>query len=232
MFKTAARFALLALVPCAVLAEPLRASLIGDYRPLTGSEAEAPQDGFEAALLAMLAGSRGFTLTDDSTAELRLGAGEAGETYYASEASALAATEGGPRDWSALAGQTFCIRAGSPYEADIAARFDARPRRYPSAAQALIGLKLGECSVVVEDRLLLENIAALPEWQRYSHQFPVLEDQTVRLQVTATDAHDQSALSQTLTNWRDEGKLAELTQYWIDEVAFQAYVLADTLDCH
>ncbi len=233
MFKHAAWLTLtLALVPCAAMAEPVRVALTGDYRPLTASEGEGPEEGFEAGLVAMLTEGGSFHLGDRASADWRLGVGETGATYYASEAAALTATENGTKDWSALAGQTFCIRAGSPYEAAVEARFGAAARRYPSTAQALIGLKLGECSAVVDDRVLLENIAGLPEWRRYNRLLPPLDDVRVRLQVAAREPSQQQAVDEAIRTWQMDGRLAELTQHWIDEVAFQAYVLADTLDCH
>jgi len=48
----------------------------------------------------------------------------------------------------------------------------------------------------------------------------------------ADDANLQQQINALLAQWSAEGRLAGLTQQWVDEVAFQAYVLADTLDCH
>ena len=48
----------------------------------------------------------------------------------------------------------------------------------------------------------------------------------------AADTALQQRIEQFTASKQGEGALAEVTQHWIDEVAFQAYVLADTLDCH
>lgn len=223
------------MAPASVFAAPLQAVLVDDYRPLKAAEAEQISEGFEASLLARL----GTVLDSEVTlvdamdqADLRVGALESGVTYYASEVAALTSSEGGPFEWADLAGQTFCVTTGSPHASVVAARFGATARSYPSAAQALIGLKLGECSAVVDYRLLLQKIARLPEWRRYNRLLPALTGSNLALRIDAGDAALQRRVEQTVSGWRDDGQLADLTQHWIDEVAFQAYVLADTLDCH
>jgi len=42
----------------------------------------------------------------------------------------------------------------------------------------------------------------------------------------------QQRIDQVISSEPGKERLSEITQYWVDEVAFQAYVLADTLDCH
>ena len=105
-------------------------------------------------------------------------------------------------------------------------------REYPSSAHALIGLKLGECQAVVEDEALLTELATLPEWRRYKRLLPPLADAERQLRLTADEAGLQQEIDALVAQWSVNGRLAKLTQQWIDEVAFQAYVLADTLDCH
>ncbi|WP_408101058.1 amino acid ABC transporter substrate-binding protein [Stutzerimonas sp. VN223-3] len=223
------------MAPASVLAAPLQAVLVGDYRPLRAAEAEQISEGFEAQLLARL----GTVLDSEMTlvgakgqADLRAGALESGVAYYRSEVAALTSSEGGPFEWSDLAGETFCVTIGSPHASVVTARFGGIARSYPSAAQALIGLKLGECQAVVDDRLLLDKIARLPEWRRYDRLLPALPDSELALRIEAGDAALQRRVEQAVSGWLEDGQLADLTQHWVDEVAFQAYVLADTLDCH
>jgi polar amino acid transport system substrate-binding protein len=223
------------MAPASVLAAPLQAVLAGDYRPLRAAEAEQVNEGFEASLLARLGAALDseVTLVDatDQT-DLRVGALESGVTYYASEAAALASSEGGPFQWTYLAGETFCVTTGSPHASVVAARFGGTARSYPSAAQALIGLKLGECRAVVDDRLLLKEIARLPEWRSYNRLLPALPDSGLALRIDAEDAALRRRVEQAVSGLQENDQLADLTQHWINEVAFQAYVLADTLDCH
>ncbi|EXF47135.1 amino acid ABC transporter periplasmic amino acid-binding protein [Pseudomonas sp. BAY1663] len=217
--------------PLPALAEPLRAALPGGYRVLSSSATES----FEPALVEALAealGQRAEFVTAVDEAELQLGARETGALYYRAVPAALAATEGGPGSWSDLRSQPFCVAAGSPYARLVAERFAALPREYPSAAHALIGLKLGECQAVVDDQALLADLATLPEWRRYKRLLPALPEVEQVLRISTDDAALQVKVDALIERWREEGRLGELTQQWIDEVAFQAYVLADTLDCH
>ncbi|AHL75156.1 amino acid ABC transporter substrate-binding protein [Stutzerimonas stutzeri] len=229
------RLMLLLMVPFAAFAAPLQAVLVGDYRPLKAAEAEPVADGFEASWLAglgeMLDGD--IVLVDGyAQADLRIGAVGSGATYYSSEIAGLTAAETGPAKWSELAGKPFCVAEGSPHAAVVVSRFGGVARTYPSAAQALIGLKLGECQAVVGDRLLLQPIAALPEWRRYNRLLPALEDAVLSLRIEADDAALQQRIERVVSGSRGKQMLADVTQHWVDEVAFQAYVLADTLDCH
>ncbi len=223
---------LVLLMPVASMAESLRVQL-PEHRVLSSSETES----FESALIEQLAkalGRSGAGVARADDAEVRLVAGDrvGPATYYHAVPAALSATEGGLAAWSDLQGQTVCVNHASPYGALLSERFAALPREYSSAAHALIGLKLGECVAVVEDDLLLMEIATLPEWWRYKHLLPSLADVGRPLGLNADDANLQQQINTLLAQWSAEGRLAGLIQQWVDEVAFQAYVLADTLDCH
>jgi polar amino acid transport system substrate-binding protein len=226
---------ILPMVPVQSFAAGLEAALVGDYRPLKAAEAESVAEGFEASWLSRLSEALGDEITvveTRSTTDLRSGDLDSGEAYYSSELAALAAGEAGPGEWTDLAGQPFCVTTGSRYAELVATRFNGIPRIYSSAAHALIGLKLGECQAVVDDRVLLEQIAILPEWRRYNRLLPALADTPLTLRVEAVDAALQQRIEQILASQQGRTALAEVTQHWVDEVAFQAYVLADTLDCH
>src|SRR5690606_15178639 len=120
----------------------------------------------------------------------------------------------------------------SPHLTTVTSRFGAIARVYPSVAQPLIGLKLGECEAVVDNRLLLEQIAELPEWRRFNRMLSGLKDAEVELRVQSEDTTLQRQIERVMASNRGSKMLSEITQHWIDEVAFQAYVLADTFECH
>lgn len=207
----------------------------GDYRPLKAADSEAVEEGFEAAWLAVLGEQIGREITLDrvsSQADLRFGAVDAGVTYYSSQIAALTAASAGPTKWKALSGETFCVTENSPHTDFVVSTYGGIPRTYPSAARALIGLKLGECQAVVDDQVLLQQIAFLPEWRRYNRLLPALDGQTLNLRIKAGDPVVQQQIERAASSPNTKKSLASVTQQWIDEVAFQAYVLADTLDCH
>jgi len=229
------RLILLLSIPTSALGAPLQAVLVDGYRPLSAAPAESMNEGFEAAWLKALADrlGRDIELTDSAAqADLRMGNLASGAVYYTSEVAALTSTEAGPTDWGQLADKPFCVTGGHPYAATVASRFGGIARAYDSAAQALIGLKLGECQAVVGDQRLLRQIAELPEWRRYNRLLPALEDVALTLRIEASDATLQRRIDQLVSSEQGHQAMAGVTQYWIDEVAFQAYVLADTLDCH
>ena len=229
------RFMLMLMVPIGTQAATIQAVPVDAYRPLKAAEAESLGEGFEAAWLTRLGDylGRDIALVDTpAKGQLRFGELGSGAAYYSSEIGALAASKAGPADWADLAGEPFCVTSGSPHAEVVRARFGGVARIYPSAAQALIGLKLGECQAVVDDRLLLQQIAELPEWRRYDRLLPALEYPHLTLRVAAADTALQQRIEQIISSAEGQDALAEVTQHWIDEVAFQAYVLADTLDCH
>nr|WP_217475381.1 amino acid ABC transporter substrate-binding protein [Stutzerimonas stutzeri] len=222
-------------IPVSVHGAPLQAALVDGYRPFKATADEPLSEGFEAAWLKTLAERLGRSVSlagSVAQADLRMGALASGVAYYTSEVAALTSAEAGPTRWEQLAGEPFCVTAGHPYAAVITSRFGGIARGYDSAAQALIGLKLGECQAVVGDRKLLRQVAELPEWRRYNRLLPALNDIVLSLRIEASDAALQQRIERDLSSEPGQKALADVTQHWIDEVAFQAYVLADTLDCH
>ncbi|MFI8743379.1 transporter substrate-binding domain-containing protein [Stutzerimonas zhaodongensis] len=229
------RLMLMLVVPVGTQAGVIEAAPVDAYRPLKAAEAESVREGFEAAWLERLGEALGreVALVDASVGgDLLFGKLGSGAAYYFSEIAALAANEKGPADWSDLAGELFCVTEESPHTDLVVSRFGGVARTYPSAAQALIGLKLGECQAVVEDRVLLQQIAELPEWRRFNRLLPQPENKPLTLRIEAADTALQQRIERFTASKQGSGALAEVTQHWIDEVAFQAYVLADTLDCH
>lgn len=222
-------------IPVSVHGAPLQAALVDGYRPLKAGADEPTSEGFEAAWLTTLAERLGLNVSlagSVAQTDLRMGALASGVAYYTSEVAALTSAESGPTRWEQLAGKPFCVSGGHPFAAMVASRFGGIARGYASAAQALIGLKLGECQAVVGDQTLLRQVAELPEWRRYNRLLPALNDVVLSLRIEASDATLQQRIEQDLSSEQGQKALADVTQYWIDEVAFQAYVLADTLDCH
>ena len=222
-------------VSAGTLAAPLEAVPEGNYRPLKAAETERIEDGFEAAWLTAMGEQAGIAISpgiDPDRAGLEFGAIDSGVTYYTSGIAALTATSSGPTRWEDLSGQTFCVVDGSPRAAFVMSAYGGKARTYPSAAQALIGLKLGECVAVVDDQVLLQQIAALPEWRRYNRLLPSISGQTITLRLKARDMKLQEQIERAASSRQGKERSANITQHWIDEVAFQAYVLADTLDCH
>ncbi|MBA1272872.1 transporter substrate-binding domain-containing protein [Stutzerimonas azotifigens] len=220
--------------PVSLAAPALQVALAGDHRALRASTQDVVPGSFEQELAERLAASlqRPVAVGDSAAADLIIGPQEQGAIFYQSEMAALTAAQGGIERWDQLREKPFCVTQGSPYGPQVVERFGGRMREYPSAAHALIGLKLGECQAVVDDNRLLADIAPLPEWQRYNRLLPAFAEVVVTLRAATNEAALQTQVGERLETWRRDGSLDQLIQHWIDEVAFQAYVLADTLDCH
>lgn len=218
--------------PAVGLAESLRMEL-PEHRVLSSSETES----FEAALAEQLGVELGRPVqfgVSDGQVGVRVEASQQRgvTTYYRAVPAALVPTEAGPAAWADLREQSVCVSTASPYAPVLRERFGASPREYPSSAHALIGLKLSECQAVVEDEALLTELATLPGGAATKRLLPPLADAERQLRLTADEAGLQQEIDALVAQWSVDGRLAKLTQQWIDEVAFQAYVLADTLDCH
>lgn len=218
-------------MPTLTLAEPLRVALAGTHRALS-SDAASNLDAAFATTLAEALERRLEWVGAAGAADVRVGVGAGGARYFQSALAALGAAADGPSDWSRMRGETFCIAAGNPHAATVALRTGAVPRAYPSSAEALVGLKLGKCRVVVEDAQLLESLATLPEWRRFNRLLPPMRGTELSYGVETAEPVLQAKIDQRLLHWKSEGRLDRLARQAIDDVAFQAYVLADTLDCH
>ncbi|MFC3609600.1 hypothetical protein [Stutzerimonas tarimensis] len=224
--------ALCALLAMPVWAQPLRVELAGDYRPLLAAEPRTGAGSFERELIDRWAESMGRTVQVAETggqADLRMGLGEAGIAYYQSEPAALTLREGGLADLNGLEGKSFCVVAGSPHIEHFSERFAASAKRYSSAAQALAGLAAGNCAVLIEDRVLLEEIAAQPEWDGFARVLTSLPELAVTLRVSADDAELLSELQPVVER---ENLTRELTSAWAQKVRLAACALDARLDCH
>lgn len=166
-----------------------------------------------------------------SEADVLMG-GTAGVVYFESAISALSTADTGPSNWHALKGQQVCLPRQSPYASTLVQRFGVVPRFYPSTAHALIGLKLGECAAVAAEDTLLSQLADLPEWVRYNRRIESVAGYRFTQAFHVTDPTLRDDVTAAVAALEASGELKRHEQFWIDEVAFEAYVLSDTLDCH
>lgn len=213
--------------PLVAAQEPLRVSLVGTMRPLSVPGAQR----YEHELVRHWAQQLGRPVQlveRRDQADVWMGPLDQGLAYYKSEPAALTWRQGGVADLRKLAGQTFCIVEGSPYGAVFAERFQASAKTYPSSAHALAGLRRKQCIAVIEDRLLLEHLLNLPEWQGCARTLPPLPELAITFRVLAEDVALQSALQPLV----DRSRLSQaIGRKWLNEVAFEARMLAEGSDC-
>jgi len=198
------RLIVILMAPVWASAAPLQAVPAGDYRPLRAAQAEPLQEGFEAAWLAALGEQLGNEIALVETA-----------VHPDLRIGAVAA---GTVYFSSEIAALAAAEAGPGQWADL----DGEP----------FCVTAGSPHAVVDDRLLLEQIAVLPEWRRYNRLLTLPDEAVSPLRVDASDAALQQRIEHLIASKHGQQALADITQHWIDEVAFQAYVLADTLDCH
>ncbi|WP_462382954.1 type 2 periplasmic-binding domain-containing protein [Pseudomonas sp. Marseille-QA0892] len=215
----------------------------GGYALLSASESPEGGHTFEVTLAARLGeqlhrpiSMRNVSPGNDphaapSEADVLMGR-TAGVVYFDSAISALGAAESGSSDWHALKGQQVCLTRNSPYASTLIQRFSVVPRFYPSTAHALIGLKLGECAAVAAEDTLLTQLAYLPEWVRYNRRIEPVAGYRFTQAFHVSDPALRDDVTAAVAALEASGELKRHVQFWIDEVAFEAYVLSDTLDCH
>jgi polar amino acid transport system substrate-binding protein len=206
---------------------------IGSYPLLSATAQPEGKHTFQGELSDKLGNAlqRPVMLSHGADVDLAMGSVE-GTIYFESPISALSDTRDGPTQWSQLAREQVCMTHRAPYAGELVRRFAVVPRFYPSAAHALIGLKLGECKAVALEDRLLGDIAQLPEWVRYNRRIDPIAGYRFAQAIRVHDQHLQQAITEQIEEWETSGELDQLVQFWVDEVAFEAYVLSDTLDCH
>ncbi len=142
---------------------------------------------------------------------------------------AILRTDTDIHDWSALAGRTVCLSADGRYVGELAARFAAIEQVYPSATDALLALRTGQCDAAVQDEGFLRQLLKFPEWRKFSAQLapyrPVMLEQIQRPDLPQVT---RQALRQAL----EPARLRDLARDQAKTIAFEVYLDQTVPDCH
>uniref|UniRef100_UPI00333F5862 transporter substrate-binding domain-containing protein n=1 Tax=Castellaniella defragrans TaxID=75697 RepID=UPI00333F5862 len=143
---------------------------------------------------------------------------------------AIMRTDTDIHDWQALSGRTVCLAADGRYVGELAARYGAIEQVYPSTADALLGMRTGQCDAMVHDQAFLQELLALPEWKKFSAQLKPYR-QVDLVQVTKVDPPRPRALYALLVATSPR-RLTALTIGQVRETAFEVYLDQTVPDCH
>src|SRR5690606_14975281 len=91
---------------------------------------------------------------------------------YAVGPMAIMRTDTDIRGWKDLAGRTVCMDGGGRYLGEVAERFGAIELVYPTATDALLAVRVGQCDAAVQDDRFLEALLKFPEWKKFSASLP------------------------------------------------------------
>lgn len=133
------------------------------------------------------------------------------------------------RDWKALASRTVCVDESEPYVGEIAERFGAIEQRYPSATDALLAVRAGQCDAGVLSDRLLDALHKFPEWKKFSARLPAYR-QADLVWVSTVEGADAmwSSRMRAITST----KLAAMTAQQARDIAFEVYLDQIVPDCH
>ncbi|WP_291772965.1 transporter substrate-binding domain-containing protein [Castellaniella sp.] len=133
------------------------------------------------------------------------------------------------RRWEDLKDHTVCLAADGRYRGELAARYDAIERIYPSATDALLALRTGQCDATVQDESLLRELLKFPEWHKFSAVLePYRHQDLVRL--TRRDLPtEQRAL---LSRQTGPATLQAAASKQARDIAFEVYLDQAVPDCH
>jgi polar amino acid transport system substrate-binding protein len=131
--------------------------------------------------------------------------------------------------WPALAGRTVCLSADGRYVGELSARFAAIEQVYPSATDALLALRTGQCDAAVEDEGFLRALLKYPEWRKFSAQLaPYRTGVLTQLRRPDLPEAGRQALQKALAPAslrRQAGEQAKA-------IAFEVYLDQTVPDCH
>ncbi|MFT0532536.1 ABC transporter substrate-binding protein [Castellaniella hirudinis] len=254
--KAAALAGLLgAACPAAAQAVPAAAQAVAPWRLGVAGLPPAPVPGAKdrtPARIEVLAGQAGGAADlravdrDQAAAQLRQAALDGWVGVWPAEASLPPGVRREPLDWSAspmaimrtdtdihawadLAGRTVCLSADGRYVGELAARQGAIEQVYPSATDALLALRIGQCDAAVQDEDFLRQLLKFPEWKKFSAQLAPYRRATLA-QLSRADLPDDAA--RALRQAVAPGQLRQLAQQQAKSIAFEVYLDQAVPDCH
>lgn len=133
------------------------------------------------------------------------------------------------RDWTALASRTVCVVDREGYVGELAARFGAIEQVYPSATDALLAVRAGQCDAGVMSDQLLAALQKFPEWKKFSARLPAYRHENL---VWASTRSGADALWNTRMRTVTSSKLAAITAQQARDIAFEVYLDQVVPDCH
>lgn len=133
------------------------------------------------------------------------------------------------RRWEDLKHHSVCLAADGRYRGELVSRYGAIERVYPSATDALLALRTGQCDATVQDEGFLRELLKFPEWHKFSATLePYRHQDLVRLTRSDLPAAQRALLS------RETGPAAlrSAAKKQARDIAFEVYLDQTVPDCH
>lgn len=169
-------------------------------------------------------------ISDTSSPSARRAKGIA--TGYVAQPKAIIRSDTTLRDWRDVKSLTVCMSSAAFQAQALASAHGATVRTYPVPSDALVAVREGNCDVGVVDDMLWTSLMAYPEWNNFSATLKRSGPYVERVWVTANEMATQDWLMKTMAQWKREGVLAEMTQQWARDIAFDVYLDQEVPDCH
>lgn len=133
------------------------------------------------------------------------------------------------RRWEDLQHHTVCLAADGRYRGELAARYGAIEQIYPSATDALLALRTGQCDATVQDEGFLRELLKFPEWHKFSATLePYRRQDLVRLMRSDLPATRRALLSRKT----GPATLQAAAKKQARDIAFEVYLDQTVPDCH
>ncbi len=142
---------------------------------------------------------------------------------------AIMRTDTDIKAWSELRQRSVCLSSQGRNVGQMQSLYQAREQIYPSATDALLALRIGECDAAVMDQSFLQQLLKFPEWQKFSASLkPAANYPLWLLQSGATD----KASSHLLAEYLGAATLNKLASQQAQDIAFEVYLDQTVPDCH
>lgn len=151
---------------------------------------------------------------------------------YRAAPMAIMRTDTTIKRWEQLKGRSVCVANGGNHTGTLANQYGAIEKIYPSATDALIALRVGECDAAVHDHTMLEELIRLPEWKKFSARLPAGKASTLAFLVPAEDKKTVGMLKRVAADWNAKAYPDALVKKAVRHIAFEVYLEQDVPDCH
>jgi polar amino acid transport system substrate-binding protein len=133
--------------------------------------------------------------------------------------------------WDDLAGRSVCVSEPDGHKG-YAVRYGAREKVYPATADALLGLRTGQCDAVVIESTLASALLTLPEWKKFSATLPPGQGRDLIAIIQTDRPGADELLHRQLLELASERNLNTLYAGLARDIAFEVYLDQVVEDCH
>lgn len=132
-------------------------------------------------------------------------------------------------EWPALRGRTVCVVEDGGFVGELARRYGASEKIYPSPTDALLALRTGQCDATVQGEGFLGALLRFPEWKKFSASLRPYRNATLGL-VTRDDL--PAAGRRALAAVASPAHITAVAQRQARDIAFEVYLDQAVPDCH